>query len=102
VFHVQLFIETLNNNLQRELTRTPNKFSLITNVIKVATRYQSILHRERIRAKRQPSRVEATGPPTGSRSNGGLNKQKQEEEDEPKATRHPRQQESSNLTINKA
>jgi hypothetical protein len=102
VFRVQLFIETLNDDLQRELTRTPDKFSLITDVIEVATRYQSILHRERIRAKRQPSRVEATGPPTGSRSNSGLNKRKREEEDEPEATRRPGQRESSNPTANKA
>jgi hypothetical protein len=102
VFRVQLFIETLNDDLQRELTRTPDKFSSITDVIEVATRYQSILHRERIRAKRQPSRVEATGPPTGSRSNGGLNKRKREEEDEPEATRRPGQRESSNPTANKA
>jgi hypothetical protein len=66
----------LNNDLQQELTRTSDKFSLITNVIEVATRYQSILAREKIRAKRQPSRMEATSPPTGLQSNSGLNKQK--------------------------
>jgi hypothetical protein len=100
-FRIQLFIETLNDDLQRELTRTSDKFSSITDVIEVATRYQSILAREKIRAKRQPSRMEAAGPPTGLRSNSGLNKRKREEEDEPEPTRCPGQRDSSNPTTNK-
>jgi hypothetical protein len=68
-FHVQLFIETLNNNLQREIARSSPKPRSLQEAIDLAVRFESVLFREKKRDQHTEPKKASTGnnEPTAKR-----------------------------------
>jgi hypothetical protein len=80
-FRVQLFIETLNEEIQREFARASQAPLSVTDAIDQTVRYENILAREKGRRNRREAATHRqTGGPTSATSSQPTYKRKREEE----------------------